>query len=130
MSGEGITRRIASFQRAEVVTGLVVALGSIVVAIPGRVERLPTASALLLLPIAAFVMYGLLVLTGRPRRRNRSAPLALDERRLLRRRIITWSLVSIVASALPAEWVWAVFLGGWITLVYAVHQMRRLHARS
>lgn len=114
------TARIASFQRAEAGTGLLVGIGSIAVAVPGAVTRLPPASALLALPIVALVAYGVLIL-----RRDAATPLQPDERRLIRRRTIGWGAVTLVAFAFPLDWVLPLFIAGWITLAYATYQLRQ-----
>lgn len=118
--------RVASFQRAEAVAGLLVSVGSIAMAVPGMVTTVSPSSALLLMPIAMLVVYGTVILTGHACGKQSATPLAPHQVRLIRRRTVTWGATAFAALAIPPGWVWPMFLTGWIGLAFAIRQLRRL----
>lgn len=120
------TARVASFQRVEAVAGLLVSVGSIAMAVPGMVTTVSPASALLLMPIAMLVVYGIVILTGHARGNQSAPPLALHQVRLIRRRTVTWGAIALAALVIPLGWVWPLFLTGWIGLADAIRRLRRL----
>ncbi|GAA0714217.1 hypothetical protein Drose_25630 [Dactylosporangium roseum] len=113
-----------SFFWAQAITGLIVGLGCVIVAVPGIVTRVPDATMMLLLPIALLIGYGLILLRRPPRRFG--AKLSSYDRRVIRRRVLGLALATIASFALPTDWVWPVFLAGWATLLFAVWQVRSL----
>ncbi|MEV0668569.1 hypothetical protein ACIBI3_44785 [Actinomadura luteofluorescens] len=120
------TARVASFQRAEAVAGLLVSVGCIAMAVPGMVTTVSLASAFLLMPIAMLVVYGTVILTGHAWGNQSATPLALHEVRLLRRRTVIWGATALAALVIPLGWVWPLFLTGWIGLAGAIRQLWRL----
>lgn len=117
------------FLRVEVGAGLLVGVGSIAFAVPPWDHRVPASSALLLSPIAVLLAYGLLVLADRPAR-ERGAALTENERRLVRRRVTGWALMTLAAAALPSDGAWALFIGGSLTVLYACWQLRHVWGRE
>jgi hypothetical protein len=117
---------VTSFLWAEAATGLIVGLGCIVVAVPWTVTRLSDASVLLLMPIVVLVSYGLLVLRRPPRSTVASAGPSNGLRRVVRRRVLGWGLITLSTVAVPTDWVWPLFVGGWATLLYAIWQVLSL----
>lgn len=124
------TERVVAFQRSEVIVGLIVSAGSSAMTVPGTTTEVPPSSAVLLVPIAALLIYGLLLMRGRPRQAAGRAPLWPDERLYIRRRTIGWGGVVVVAMLIPPTWIWPIFIAGLTATAYWLHRLRMFLRRS